>query len=64
MTPSRPTPYSLAILNGLQRLQPLFRGVDRQERPSRAVRRRQRHQEAVQARSATVARQRTQEAVS
>jgi hypothetical protein len=61
---SHPTTYSLAILAGLQRKVPLFQGVQRQERLPRAVRRRLAHREAVQARSATVARQSVQEAVS
>jgi hypothetical protein len=62
VTPSRPTPYALAILGALQAKAPLFAGVERTVRVPRAVRRRLAHRDAVAARSAFA--RRTQEVVS
>lgn len=57
MTASHPTPYSLAILAGLQRKTPLFQGAKRPVVTSSAKRKRLAHRAAVTARAATVARQ-------
>lgn len=59
MTPSHPTPYSLAILAGLQSKRPLFQGKAVNRTPVNARRvtaRRQAHRDAVAARSATASR--------